>query len=307
MSWSLGFIVCVIILKVIFSCAFVVRGKQAAILETLGKPHRTAKLAGLHWKMPWPITIIRSHIKLQLFELAHNISVKTRDNAFVTLPVKVQYRASSEPEGAVKAYYELYDPKEQIASYVLKDVRQTAAGMDMEALYDSRDELEHKVIEMLRDRFDNLGYIVENVLIDQPQPSEEVRNSFNRVIASVRLREAAQNEAEAEKSRILGRARAEAESKRLQGEGMAQMREAVAKGLEASMKTIIDAGLAPSEAIAFLTDTNRLDTISQAAMHHNLIIIDSRQGSDLARTVAAVKAAAPRTLQLTADMEVEKG
>lgn len=270
---------------------FIVRGKTAGILETFGKPHERARLPGLQFKLPWPFTAVRARVNLQLQEIKADVSVKTKDNAFMTLPVKVQYRASDEPTGAVKAHYELEKPEAQITSYVLNNVRQTASGMDMVELYANRDSMENQVQTALSERFALYGYIIENVLVDEPQPSSEVRDAFNRVIASKRLKEAAENEAAAARIKLVGVAEAEAESKKLQGEGMAKMREAMAKGLEQAMETIGKAGLTPQEAVAFLTDTNRLDTISTAAAHGNMVIIDARAGNELATTTAAVKAA----------------
>lgn len=275
----------------IYSSLFIVHGKTAGILETFGKPHEHARRPGLQLKLPWPITIVRARVNLQLQEMKADVSVKTSDNAFMTLPVKVQYRASDDPSGAVSAHYELEKPEAQITSYVLNNVRQTASGMTMEDLYANRDKMEEQVQAALRERFARYGYIIENVLVDEPQPSPEVREAFNRVIASKRLKEAAENEAGAARIKLVGVAEAEAESKKLQGEGMAKMREAMARGLEQAMETMKKAGLSPQEAMAFLTDTNRLDTITTAAAHGNMIIIDARAGSELANTTAAVKAA----------------
>jgi len=157
-------------------------------------------------------------------------------------------------------------------------------------LYVSRDAMENQVKELLSEKFVHYGYTIENVLVDEPQPSQEVEDSFNRVIASERLKEAATNEAEAARIKLVGTAKAEAESKKLQGEGMAQMREAVAKGLEESMKTMQTAGLSAEQAIAFLNETNRLDTITNASTHGNMIVMDAgKDNGDFAKTMAAVK------------------
>lgn len=288
-SWRM--ILGILVLWVLFSSVFVVHGKTAGILETFGKPHDRARLAGLQFKLPWPITVVRARVKLQLQEIKADVSVKTKDNAFMTLPVKVQYRADDDPVGAVKAHYELEKPEAQITSYVLNNVRQTASGMDMVELYANRDSMESMVQTALSERFARYGYIIENVLVDEPQPSPEVRDAFNRVIASHRLKEAADNEAAASRIKLVGVAEAESKSKELQGEGMAKMREAMAKGLESAMETMTKAGLSPQEAMAFLTETNRLDTISSAAAHGNMVIVDTRSGGDMSDTIAAVKAA----------------
>jgi regulator of protease activity HflC (stomatin/prohibitin superfamily) len=275
-----------ILILLLPSMLYVVRGKTAAILETFGRPHQTAVFPGLHVKAPWPITTIVSRVNLQLQEIHADVSVKTSDNAFMMLPVKVQYRASDDGVGAVKAHYELEAPEKQITSYVLNNVRQTASGMEMTELYANRDAVESQVQTALSEQFARFGYSIENVLVDEPQPSVEVRDAFNKVIASKRLMEAARNEAEAARIKLVGAAQAEAESKKLQGEGMAQMREAVARGLEEAMKTMASAGLSPEQAIAFLSDTNRLDTITSAATHGNTIIIDAGANKDIASMAA---------------------
>lgn len=286
----------VIVLTLLFfifilpSMLYIVRGKTAVILETFGRPAREAVFPGLRIKWPWPITTIVARVNLQLQEIHADVSVKTSDNAFMTLPVKVQYRASDDAIGAVKAHYELEAPERQISSYVLNNVRQTASGMEMTELYANRDAVESQVQTALSEQFARFGYIIENVLVDEPQPSPEVRDAFNRVIASKRLMEAARNEAEAERIKLVGAAQAEAESKKLQGQGMAEMREAVALGLEAAMQTMRNAGLTPEMAVRFLSDTNRIDAITSAATHGNTIIIDASGERSSASTAAMLEA-----------------
>ncbi len=286
MFWFIVIVLAVILLP---SMLYVVKGKTAAILETFGRPHALAVFPGLHFKLPWPITTIVSRVNLQLQEIHADVSVKTSDNAFMMLPVKVQYKASDDAVGAVKAHYELESPEKQITSYVLNNVRQTASGMEMTELYANRDAVESQVQTALSEQFARFGYSIENVLVDEPQPSVEVRDAFNKVIASKRLMEAARNEAEAARIKLVGAAQAEAESKKLQGEGMAQMRTAIARGLEEAMETMLKAGLQSDVAIQFLTDTNRLDTITSAASHGNTIIIDAGSNKDLASMAAMLE------------------
>lgn len=286
MFWFIVIVLAVVLLP---SMLYVVKGKTAAILETFGRPHAQAVFPGLHFKLPWPITTIVSRVNLQLQEIHADVSVKTSDNAFMMLPVKVQYKASDDAVGAVKAHYELESPEKQITSYVLNNVRQTASGMEMTELYANRDAVESQVQTALSEQFARFGYSIENVLVDEPQPSVEVRDAFNKVIASKRLMEAARNEAEAARIKLVGAAQAEAESKKLQGEGMAQMRTAIARGLEEAMETMLKAGLQTDVAIQFLTDTNRLDTITSAASHGNTIIIDAGSNKEYANMAALLE------------------
>lgn len=284
---TIALVLCFYILP---SVIIITPGKRAKVLETLGKPHKNARMPGFSVKLPWPITSVVGTINLQLQEIGADVSVKTKDNAFMTLPVKVQYRASSDPSGAVKAHYELEDPEEQIKSYVLNNVRQTASGMDMIDLYQNRDAIETQVQETLQERFLKFGYSIENVLVDEPQPSVEVRDAFNRVIASQREKEAAENIAEARRIELVGIARAEKESKKLQGEGVAEMREAISRGMNAAMAELMSAGLTPDQALDLLMDTNRLDTLGGAAQHGNMVLVDMQTAQPMANTIAALKA-----------------
>lgn len=281
-----------IVVAALSTCVVVVNGKTAAILETFGKPHKEALTPGLRFKLPWPVTLIVARVHLQIQEVGENVSVKTSDDAFMVLPVKVQYRASDEPSGSVKAHYELENPEQQITSYILNNVRQTAASMEMIELYRNRSQMEDEVQSTLTERFAKFGYIIENVLVDEPQPSQEVRDAFNRVIASQREMEAAKNYAAAERIKLVGIAEAESESKRLQGEGMAKMREAIAKGLKENIHLIKDAGLTSEQALALLNETNRLDTLTTAAQKGNMVILDlAKESSSFGQLMAANEAA----------------
>ena len=61
---------------------------------------------------------------------------------------------------------------------------------------------------------------------------------MNRINASEREKVAAQFEGDAQRILIVERAKAEAESKRLQGQGIADQRREIARGLEDSVKVL---------------------------------------------------------------------
>ena len=277
-------------LAFISSCVVIVTGKTAAILETLGKPHSIAMLPGFHVKLPWPITKVVGRVNLQTRQIDSEVEVKTKDNAFMKVPVMVQYRASSHPRGAVRAFYELDNPETQIRSYILNNARQSVSKMDMDDLYSNRDLIEKQVQSELEDKFEQFGFHIENVLVDQPQPSVEVEKAFNRVIASIREKEAAQNFAEAERIKMVGVAQAEAESKKLQGRGIADMRKEMAEGMKEAMETMKQSGLETEIALEFILNATRLDTIESAAKYGSLILMDSDKSSVLGNIIAASNA-----------------
>ena len=278
---------------IIKSMIHVVRGKTAMVVETFGKPERGARMPGLQITWPWPIQTVAGRINLQQQEIKANVSVKTADNAFMQMPVTVQFRASSDPTGAIKAFYELEDPEQQITSYILNNVRQTVAGMEMSELYANRDSIKTSVEEALTEEFTTFGFIINAVLVDEPQPSKEVESAFNRVIAAKREAEAAQMEAEAQRIKMVGIAQAEKESKKLQGEGIAEQRKAIANGVQEAMETLRSSmpSMSDQGILDFLLETNRQDMITDAAHHGNMILSDTHQKSNLMETIAAVGAA----------------
>ena len=286
-----------LVLLILKSMVMFIPQQEAAVTEIFGR-YADTKHAGLRFKWPWPISQERTRpgqrISLRLIELRETVSVKTRDNAFVTFPVAVQYRVKSDK--VKEAFYELEDPAAQISSFVLNVVRTEAARMQLDDLYTNKQDVEDAVRKELAERMSGFGFDIANVLVDEPQPSEEVRRAFNRVIAAQREKEAALNEAEAERVRLVGVAQAEKESKRLQGEGIAAQRLAIAEGYHDAMQKLKEGmpGVSEAEILAMLMMTNHWDTIRDAAHHPSNVILMNGSGetpmNDMATLAAAFKA-----------------
>src|ERR1700741_1525779 len=81
----------------------IVGEKTALVIERLGRFH-TVKPAGPRIKAPF-IDRVVDRLSLQIVQIEEDIKVKTQDNVFVTLPVRVQYRV--DPTKVKEAYYEL--------------------------------------------------------------------------------------------------------------------------------------------------------------------------------------------------------
>lgn len=203
------FISIVILAGLIALSVITVKQHTMQVIEVFGRFYN-AKDAGLRFKVPYPIGIVAGTVDLRIMELVKIISVKALDNAFVEVPVKVQYRVI--PEKIKEAYYELQNPSAQMLSYIVNVVRSTASSMPMNDLFQSKNAIEDSVKKTLNERFTNYGYEIVNVLVDDPQPSQDVRTAFDKVVASQREKEAAINQAEAYRIRKVEEARAEAES-----------------------------------------------------------------------------------------------
>jgi regulator of protease activity HflC (stomatin/prohibitin superfamily) len=84
------------------------------------------------------------------------------------------------------------------------------------------------------------GYAIQKVLVTSIDPAQEVVNSMNAINAAQRDKVAAEEEGEADRIRKVKAAQAEAESKKLQGEGIAEQRKAIARGIKESTEMLRD-------------------------------------------------------------------
>jgi regulator of protease activity HflC (stomatin/prohibitin superfamily) len=87
------------------------------------------------------------------------------------------------------------------------------------------------------------------------------------------LREAAKNEAEAKKIRVIAEAEAEARAKELQGVGIARQRLAIANGLKESVEACSAAGISPEEATKMVLLTQHYDTVTAVGTHSKSVIM----------------------------------
>lgn len=267
-------------------------------IETFGKYSRQVG-AGLTLKLPWPFQSASSPISLRTQQVRESVGVMSSDKAFVMVPISVQFRI--DPTKVYDAYYKLDKPVAQIQSYLNNSVRATASGKTFSELFQSRDAFRQDIEETLKDKMDDYGYIIVDVLVDDPQPSAEVVESFNRVIASERLREAASNEGEAEKIKAVKSAEAERASLELRGQALAEFRKTLAEGNADAIHAFVGTtNLTPQDALSFMTKVNEMEQLASMAENGGQILYvgaaDATSGGAIdPKLIAAVQAAVKAT------------
>src|SRR5690606_25376231 len=121
---SVGGILLLIVFLVWLKTILVITPQQhVRVLETFGR-YSGYRAAGLSIKQPWPFQTARRPFSLQTKQIALQLGVKSRDNAFVTMPISLQYRVI--PNAVQAAFYELQNPDKQIESYVATEARAVA-------------------------------------------------------------------------------------------------------------------------------------------------------------------------------------
>jgi regulator of protease activity HflC (stomatin/prohibitin superfamily) len=271
----------------ILSGLFVVKQQTSAIIERFGK-FIAVRQPGLHIKIPL-IDKISGRISLRVLQLDVIVETKTKDDVFVKLKVSVQYRVI--PEKVYEAFYKLDFPQDQITSYVFDVVRAVVPKMKLDDVFEKKDEIAIAVKGELNDAMINYGYDIIKTLVTDIDPDSEVKTAMNRINAAERQKVAAQYEGDAARILIVEKAKAEAESKRLQGQGIADQRREIARGLEESVDVLNNVGINSQEASALIVVTQHYDTLQSIGeeTNSNLILLPNspQAGSDMLNNMVA--------------------
>ncbi len=258
-------------LIVFFASFFVVKQETAAIVERFGK-FNSVRHSGLQLKIPL-IDQVAKRLNLRIQQLDVIIDTKTLDNVFIRMKVSVQYQVI---RGQVAdAYYRLENPENQITSFVFDVVRAEVPKMKLDDVFVRKDDIAIAVKGELQEAMNSYGYDIIKALVTDIDPDEQVKHAMNRINAAEREKTAAEYESEAQRIRIVAVAKAEAESKKLQGQGIADQRREIAKGLEESVKMLNAANINAQEASALIVVTQHYDTLNSigGSNRSNLVLL----------------------------------
>ena len=258
-------------LILIFTGLFIVKQQSSVIVERFGK-FQSVRGPGLNFKIPI-IDRVAGKLNLRILQLDVPVETKTKDDVFVRIKVSVQYKVLK--DNIYDAFYKLQNPHEQITSYVFDVVRAEVPKMKLDDVFERKDDVAKAIKSELEEAMSDYGYGIVKALVTDIDPAQEVKQAMNRINASEREKTAAEYEGEAERIRIVAKATAEAESKRLQGQGIADQRREIAKGLEESVEVLNKVGINSQEASALIVVTQHYDTLQAMGenVNSNLIMM----------------------------------
>jgi len=276
---------------ILISSFFTVKQQTAAIIERFGR-FQGIRQSGLNWKIPL-MDRIAGRLSLKIQQLDVIVETKTKDDVFVRLKVSVQYKVIKEK--VHDAFYKLDYPHDQITSYVFDVVRAEVPKMILDDVFLRKDDIAIAVKTELNDAMQNYGYDIIKTLVTDIDPDAQVKEAMNRINAADREKTAAQYEGDAARILIVERAKAEAESKRLQGQGIADQRREIARGLEESVDVLNRVGINSQEASALIVVTQHYDTLQAigSETNSNLILLPNspQAGSNMLNDMVASFAA----------------
>jgi regulator of protease activity HflC (stomatin/prohibitin superfamily) len=189
------------------------------------------------------------------------------------------------------AFYKLEYPHDQITAYVFDVVRAEVPKLILDDVFVRKDDIAVAVKRELNEAMVSYGYDIINTLVTDIDPDIQVKNAMNRINAADREKTAAEFESEAQRIRIVAKAKAEAESKKLQGQGIADQRREIARGLVESVEVLNSVGINSQEASALIVVTQHYDTLQAigADTNSNLILLPNspQAGSDMLNNMVA--------------------
>ena len=281
------YVIVFIVVLVLISGVFVVKQQTSAVIERFGK-FIAIRRPGIHFKVPL-IDKISGKVSLRILQLDVIVETKTKDDVFVKLKVSVQYKILQDK--IYDAFYKLDFPQDQITSYVFDVVRAVVPKMRLDDVFEKKDEIANAVKGELNDAMINYGYDIIKALVTDIDPDAEVKTAMNKINAAERQKVAAQYEGDAQRILIVEKAKAEAESKRLQGQGIADQRREIARGLEESVDVLNNVGINSQEASALIVVTQHYDTLQSIGeeTNSNLILLPNspQAGSDMLNNMVA--------------------
>jgi regulator of protease activity HflC (stomatin/prohibitin superfamily) len=221
---------------------------------------------GLNIKLPL-IEMIYRRVSIQNRSVELEFQAITSDQATVGFKAMLLYAVLNHDEETIKnVAFKFIDDRsfmQALVRTVEGSVRSFVATKRQSEILSLRREIVHEVKSQLDANLEEWGYHLIDLQMNDIVFDEVIMSSMAKVVASANMRAAAENEgqallitktkqAEAEGRAIQIAAEAQREASRLQGQGVAQFREEMAKGVRQSVEQMKAAGLDPGFLLFFM-------------------------------------------------------
>ncbi|MBF2003643.1 MAG: SPFH/Band 7/PHB domain protein [Synechococcales cyanobacterium C42_A2020_086] len=230
----------ILVLVTAFSSTRRVGQGKEAIVERLGRYHRTLK-PGLNFGV-FPIVdevVVQLNTREQILEIAP-FEIMTADS----VPLKVDMVAFWRIIDPFAAHYEIDNVRAALRNLVITTLRSTIGEMDLQHTYAARDKINRQVLESLDAATEPWGVRITRVEVQGMELPETLKNSLEQERGAWSTRRSIITEAEGRKEAII----VEAEGKR---KASIQEAEAIAESAR-RIAEVLRGDAATREALRFL-------------------------------------------------------
>lgn len=278
-------ILSILAVAILFLSVVIVQQGNVAVITVFGKYQRIMT-PGLNFKIPFIEYVYRT-ISIQNRSAELSFQAITNDQANVYFKAMLLYAVTDQSEETIKnVAFKFIDQANFMQALVRSiegSIRSFVATKKQSEILALRNEIVDDVKLNLDHILQGWGYHLLDLQINDITFDEEIVRSMAKVVASNNLKAAAENEgqallitktkgAEAEGNAIRISAEAEREAAKLRGQGLAQFREEVAKGMAIAAKEMEKADL-DSSLILFALWTETLRQVAQEGKG-NVIFMD---------------------------------
>lgn len=277
---------------VLYLSVVIVQQGNVAVITVFGKYSRIMT-PGLNFKIPFIEFVFRT-ISIQNRSAELQFQAITNDQANVYFKAMLLYTVTDNSEEQIKnVAFKFIDQANFMQALVRSiegSIRSFVATKKQAEILGLRNEIVDDVKSNLDQTLNGWGYHLLDLQINDITFDEEIVKSMSRVVASNNLKAAAENEgqallitktkgAEADGNAIRISAEAEREAARLRGQGLAQFREEIAKGMAVAAAEMEKAHLDPS-IILFSLWTETMRQVAQDGKGNVIFMDGSVEGFD---------------------------
>lgn len=201
----------IFVIILFFSTTYIVEAGERAVLITLGNPSMDSIVEGLHFKIPFIQSKVIFDVKTQKDEI--EATAASKDLQTVTAKIAINYHVL--PESVPRIYKEIgKDYVARVLNPAIQEVvKASTAQFTAEELITKREIVREEITTLLRERMQERGLVVEDVLIT----NFDFSPSFN---AAIEAKVTAEQNALAAKNK-LAQVEYEAKQRVTQAEGEA--------------------------------------------------------------------------------------
>lgn len=272
---------------------FTISTAQVGVIERFGKYNRLAP-PGLGFFICGVEQIV-GRMSYRVQQLDVKVETKTMDNVFINTVVSIQYQVLQEK--VYEAFYALSNPSQQITAHVYDVLRSELPNLELDSVFEAKDELALTVKNALMQTMTKYGYQILQVLVTELDPPARVKNAMNEINSSERLKFAVAEQSEGAKILKVKSAEAEAEAKYLSGVGVAKQRKAIVDGLRESITefSTVSKGTSSKDIMDLLLLTQYFDCIKDVGSAKNckttFVPCSKNLGDDLRSSLIQAEAA----------------
>ena len=286
---SVGILVVVAVLLWLASGFYIIQEGRVGVVLQFGKYHHTTSIAGVQWRLPYPI---QSHeevnsSQVRIVEVGYRNDVKskvlrealmlTEDENIIDIQFAVQYRLKD----AGDYLFNMLDPDESVKMAAETAIREVVGRSKMDfVLYEGREQIAlntAEVIQQILDRY-GAGILVSSVTVQGVQPPEQVQAAFDDAVKAGQDRERLKNDGEAYANDVIPRARGNASRLIEEANGYRERIVAQAEGDTARFRAILTEY---EKAPKVTKDRLYIDAMQEVYTNVTKIIVNSKGNSQL--------------------------